>query len=245
MSSIAIIIMGEVGLKINANHNPRLRLGFRLLTVVGIGSFLFHGTLTKEMQTLDEVPMLFSASILLHPLFEANYGLQGNWLLITQTVLFITTTAASTLTKGNLQAILFRCSFAILQISAVFLMIRLYLNQKNSRAAMKYLFKCGLFAYLFAFSLWITEQYACEYLNGGKDSFLPFNPQFHALWHILASFGAYYFGVFTIYAWMDSQGKKIQVEFFMKSIPYVQAIDKNNNNKKFFSKQQRFTNFRH
>lgn len=50
-----MIIFGEVGARINSCNSFRFRLAFRLISVVGLGSLLFHGTLTSQMQALDEV----------------------------------------------------------------------------------------------------------------------------------------------------------------------------------------------
>jgi dihydroceramidase len=50
-----MIVFGEVGARMNRCEIPQFKLAFRLISVVGIGSLLFHATLTKEMQALDEV----------------------------------------------------------------------------------------------------------------------------------------------------------------------------------------------
>ena len=44
----------------------RFRLCFASLTIVGLGSWLFHMTLQYEMQLLDELPMLWGSCILIY-----------------------------------------------------------------------------------------------------------------------------------------------------------------------------------
>jgi hypothetical protein len=54
---------------------PRLVLILHLITAIGIGSFLFHGTLQYKMQLLDELPMYYlvmTASWALHRRGEAR-----------------------------------------------------------------------------------------------------------------------------------------------------------------------------
>jgi dihydroceramidase len=69
-----MIIFGEAGARMNSCNTFRFRLAFRLVSIVGIGSLLFHGTLTSQMQALDEV-ILFKLCKLLRELiriFELN-----------------------------------------------------------------------------------------------------------------------------------------------------------------------------
>ena len=51
-----MIAFGEIGTRISrSNELFQFRLAFRLVSIVGFGSLLFHGTLTSQMQMLDEV----------------------------------------------------------------------------------------------------------------------------------------------------------------------------------------------
>jgi hypothetical protein len=47
------------------------------LLVVGVGSLLFHMTLRYDMQLLDEIPMMFSASIHTYALLQASSQLRA------------------------------------------------------------------------------------------------------------------------------------------------------------------------
>ncbi|RIB07291.1 ceramidase [Gigaspora rosea] len=210
VSSIAMIILGEVGARINPCHSFRFKLAFRLISIVGAGSFLFHGTLTSQMQALDEVPMVWTAITLLDPLMEINFGRQGKWLHIAQVLCAIICTLAVTIAKGTLQFIFFHLSFGLLEIALLILMGRIYIKKKASHPAVKHLFEQGVKIYAMGVAVWLIDMHFCDYMNG---SFLPFNPQFHALWHILASTGLYFLVTLILYNWHYEKGTKCRIEY--------------------------------
>ncbi|CAG8554191.1 23723_t:CDS:2 [Gigaspora rosea] len=210
IADIAMIILGEVGARINPCHSFRFKLAFRLISIVGAGSFLFHGTLTSQMQALDEVPMVWTAITLLDPLMEINFGRQGKWLHIAQVLCAIICTLAVTIAKGTLQFIFFHLSFGLLEIALLILMGRIYIKKKASHPAVKHLFEQGVKIYAMGVAVWLIDMHFCDYMNG---SFLPFNPQFHALWHILASTGLYFLVTLILYNWHYEKGTKCRIEY--------------------------------
>ncbi|CAG8737336.1 3403_t:CDS:2 [Cetraspora pellucida] len=210
VSSIAMIILGEVGARINPCNSFRFKLAFRLISVVGTGSFLFHGTLTSQMQALDEVPMVWTAITLLHPLIETNFGRQGIWLPITQVICAIFCTLAVTVAKGTLQFIFFHITFGLLEIALLVLMSRIYFKKGASHPAVKHLFERGIMIYALGVIVWLVDMHFCDYVN---SPFLPFNPQLHAFWHIFASTGLYFLVTLILYNWYYENGTKCKIEY--------------------------------
>ncbi|CAI2171996.1 11525_t:CDS:2 [Funneliformis geosporum] len=210
---LAMIVFGEVGARINSCESFRFRLAFRLVSVVGIGSLLFHGTLTSQMQALDEVPMVWSALTILHSLIESNYGKKGLWLPILLILHAILCTASITIPTGALQFTFFHISFGSIEFVSMILMYRIYSRKKESHPSIKLLFERGLMIYVLAITTWLIDLYLCDYVNGEENSILPFNPQLHAMWHILASSGLYLLVVLTLYNWLYENGKKCIVEW--------------------------------
>ncbi|CAG8520105.1 4546_t:CDS:2 [Ambispora gerdemannii] len=237
ISSIAMILIGEIGSRLNSCERTPLYIAFRLISLVGVGSFLFHATLTYYMQALDEVPMVWCALTLLRPLFEINYGRQGPWLTAMLTSVAITLSLLVTIVRGGAQFVAFQISFSFLEAFTIYLMTRIYNRMKSNHPAIKTLFRRGLTTYLFAILIWLTDLQFCEYLNGGERSLLPFNPQLHAAWHALASFGLYLLVVFTVYAWWAWKGENVKLEMGLSGLlPFVVKIHQNDQDQSANSK---------
>ncbi|CAG8534747.1 6413_t:CDS:2 [Funneliformis mosseae] len=229
LSSVAMIMFGEVGARVNSCESFRFRLAFRLVSVVGIGSLLFHGTLTSQMQALDEVPMVWSALTILHSLIESNYGKKGLWLPILLILHAILCTASITISTGALQVTFFLTSFCSIELVSMLLIYRIYSSKKVSHPSIKLLFERGVMIYVLASTTWLIDLYLCDYVNGEEKSILPFNPQLHAMWHILASSGLYLLVVLTLYNWLYENGKMCKVEWWFGGlVPVCTVLDVGN-----------------
>ena len=73
LSSLAMVAAGLVGLW-TRRFAREVRLAFALLTLVGLGSIAFHGTLRFELQMLDELPMLYLVTWMAWLLVENRSG---------------------------------------------------------------------------------------------------------------------------------------------------------------------------
>ncbi|RIA87668.1 ceramidase [Glomus cerebriforme] len=233
ISSISMIIFGEAGARMNSCNSFRFRLAFRLISVVGIGSLMFHGTLTSQMQALDEVPMVWSALTLLHSIIESVFGKQGTWLPILLILHAIFCTLTITIPTGALQVTLFHISFGSIELVSVILMYKIYSKKKDSHPSIKYLFEKGLLINLAAISTWLIDLHLCEHVNGKEHSILPFNPQLHAIWHVLASIGFYLLVVLILYNWLYENGQKCKIEWWYGGlVPVCRTSNVGNMNKK-------------
>jgi dihydroceramidase len=69
VSSLVIVFFGLLGFYANYHKNhlllrhmeSRMFITYGLLALIGVGSFMFHGTLLFEFQLLDELPMIYIA----------------------------------------------------------------------------------------------------------------------------------------------------------------------------------------
>ncbi|GBC08095.1 hypothetical protein RclHR1_00790045 [Rhizophagus clarus] len=237
ISSVAMIIFGEAGARMNSCNSFRFRLAFRLISVVGIGSLLFHGTLTSQMQALDEVPMVWSALTLLHSLIESVFGKKGTWLPILLVLHAILCTASITIPTGALQFTFFHASFGSIELVCLILMSQIYSKKKDSHPSIKYLFERGLLITLGAVASWLIDLHLCDYVDGKEKSILPYNPQLHALWHILASIGLYFLVVLILYNWHYENGQKCKIEWrYGGLVPVCRTSDVENTNKTTMTK---------
>ena len=191
LSSLAIVAAGVLGLLLHRRLLERRFLAcFASVALVGIGSIAFHATLRFELQMLDELPMLYSAIIMVYILVENRVGERGPerrlgawfpWALAAHALLV---TALTALSRGRLQFYFFQVSFGSMEL---FSLSGVYLLQRRVSAEARRLFRLGMAAYVLAILLWFTDVSACPLLSRA----LPFNPELHAWWHVLVSFGFY------------------------------------------------------
>ncbi|HZI11015.1 MAG TPA: ceramidase [Myxococcus sp.] len=190
-SSLVLVLTGVVGLVLHRRVlERRFLLAFALLAVVGVGSTAFHATLRREHQLLDELPMLYLAIVIVYILLEDRPQRRfGAWFPLALLAHAALVTYLTAFTRGPVQFFLFQVSFASLEF---FALGRTYLLQRRSPdAGTRRLFRLGIGAYALAIVLWVSDIQFCPTLNEALPAHGLPNPQFHAWWHVLVSFGFY------------------------------------------------------
>ncbi|KAJ2559189.1 hypothetical protein EV175_000451 [Coemansia sp. RSA 1933] len=190
-SSLAMVILGEACARMNPTGNSTFTLLGRAITVVGIGSWLFHATLKYSMQMTDELPMLWAVSIACYIAITMQYSVNKR---VVRNILIIWTLFVTMLTagfSGKVQFFLFQSSFNGLSLVMGYLCWRGKKDLENANMTnVADLFATGIKIYLSAAVVWLIDTNMCEYINGrNSTSILPFNVQLHAWWHVLASLG--------------------------------------------------------
>jgi dihydroceramidase len=191
LSSLAMVTVGAVGfLRHRKTLETRFLLAFFAIAVVGLGSALFHATLRFELQMLDELPMLYLALIMVFILLELRPGRRyGRALPVALALHGVLVTALSALTRGRLQFFVFHVSFGSLEAFALFRVYLLYRASTNARVHR--LFRLGMTSYLLAVALWFVDLEFCGFVSVTLPRFGVPNPELHAVWHVLVSFGFY------------------------------------------------------
>ncbi|KAK9719740.1 hypothetical protein K7432_004618 [Basidiobolus ranarum] len=226
-SSLAMVVIGELGAWLHPKAEISYRIAFRLVAVVGWGSLLFHCTLKYETQMLDELPMCWTAAMLYYCLVTNKYPKIGSWFPILLSAYTIFVTLVVSLSSGKLQFYLFHITFGSLEIVDLIMTLNIYLKKRKGAAAIKWLFEAGIAFYLVAVIIWSTDYSFCKYLNGhvatilGNSTVLPFNPQFHAFWHILVSTGLYYLSLLILVDRQETLGHKAKLHYLFHLVPYV------------------------
>jgi len=191
VSSVAMLLVGLLGVALHRRSlEARFSLAFGALAVVGLGSALFHATLRFELQMLDELPMLYLALVMVFILLELEPGRKfGSWLPLALVGHGIVVTALCAGTRGRLQFFAFHLSFGSLE---AFCLYRTYaLFRRTESPLVRKLFGWGMTSYLLAVALWFSDLRYCSFFSVTLPSLGLFNPQFHAVWHVLVSFGFY------------------------------------------------------
>jgi dihydroceramidase len=189
-SSLAMLAAGTAGFALHRREpavDKRFLLAFGLVVLVGVGSVAFHATLRFRFQMLDEVPMLYVALVVVYALVEnrpqRRFGLTFQAALVLWGLIL---TALSTLTRGRVQFIAFQASFGSLELYALAAMVRT--ARTTTSAPVRRLLHAGLAIYVLGILFWLTDLRWCRVLQHLGP--LP-NPQLHAWWHVLASWGLY------------------------------------------------------
>jgi dihydroceramidase len=191
LSSVAMVAVGVIGLaRYWTTLERRFLLAFFAISVVGLGSALFHATLRFELQMLDEIPMLYLALIMVFILLELEPGRRfGRWLPFVLVAHGVLVTALAALTRGRVQFFAFHLSFGSLELFALYRVYRLY--RASQSASVRRSFRLGLWTYVSAVGLWFIDLRACHFVSVTLPSLGIPNPELHAVWHVLVSFGFY------------------------------------------------------
>lgn len=170
-SSLSMVIVGLLIIT-----RLRLRLFGALITIVGIGSFLFHSTLYSRFQALDEVPMIWSAIYIINSTISKPKKGKTTFLIASGIVASIFISC----TTGNIQFVLFHAFNLLFQTIAF---VKLYQKVQFQRRSLRIL-KVATFFYSLGLVCWILDLHFCESFQSSN---------LHSWWHLFSSIGTYYF----------------------------------------------------
>ena len=202
-SSIPIILYGFYFLMqcVQYKHNYKLILSSFGVIVVGIGSFVFHGTMKRTGQMLDEIPMLWCSLFMLYTslaLFRFSNPSCTKWL------------GALLLCFGMLNTALyfvggfvyFISSYIMTVAMVVFTTIYHAMQKSSDKKLQQFAFRAILFYAGGFFVLWLPEQVLCgnQLLPDAPVSSLSELPiPLHAFFHFTSALGPYYWLTFAVY----------------------------------------------
>lgn len=187
LSSSMMVVVGLLGAYWHRRTlERRFMLIFASVVLVGIGSASFHGTLLSELQMLDELPMLYTAALMVYILLEIRPQRRfGRWLPTVLAGYAVAASYGAAFLRGQAQFFSFQVSFAALEFYGLYLTWRIH-RQSRDRMQRR-LFRTGIALYFVAIGLWFIDLRFCETIGA-----LGFpNPQLHAWWHVLVSCGLY------------------------------------------------------
>ncbi|KAF9308260.1 Alkaline ceramidase 3, partial [Podila horticola] len=202
----------------------RFKYLFWTFYLVGLGSTLFHGTLRHKMQLLDELPMLYSATIILFILVEAKHGPQGRWFPLLLTAWIATTTFIFSTTGGQVQFYTFQSTYTVLQLLMIYYLRTLHVQQCAIRPnpAVSVLIRRAFASALLAVTIWLVDLRLCEFINGvGARTVLKWNPQLHAWWHVFSACALYHATMLIAYYHYDVRGQMPVVGKWMGVVPVI------------------------
>ncbi len=224
LSSLALIVCGVAGVWLHRRLlERRFIMAFAAVGVVGLGSVAFHATLRRELQMLDELPMLYSALIMVFILVENRATRRfGPWFPALLVLHGALVTYLSSATRGALQFYLFHISFGSLELFALLRVAAI--RRRSTSPVVRRLFAFGMSSYVGAVALWWVDLRFCELLAVKLPSLGLFNPQLHAVWHVLVSAGLYLLTLLVAYDRLGILGQGPELE--LRWLPRVVSAAK-------------------
>ncbi|KAG0093099.1 Alkaline ceramidase 3 [Podila epicladia] len=207
ISSFAIVAVAVAGYFLLPSSCPRrFSVLMQSYAVLGIGSVLFHGTLRHKMQLLDELPMLYSATIIFFICIETKIGKVGQWFPLALTAWLIITTVFFSTTTGTLQSVSFQTTYLTTQSCMIYFLRVFHVQQRVIRPnpMASTVMRLAVASTIIAVTVWLTDYRLCVYVNGvSPETILSLNPQFHAWWHCFSGIAVYSASVLVIYYHYD------------------------------------------
>lgn len=220
-SSLAMLLVGVLGAFWHRRAlEKRFALVFSSVALVGIGSMAFHGTLLFELQMLDELPMLYTATLLVYIVLEnAPERRFGAWFPAALVAYAIIATSGAVFMRGQAQFWSFQISFAALELYGLYRTLLIY--RKSTDRTQRLLFRAGISAYLAAIMLWFIDLRFCDtVVNATARLGLP-NPQLHAWWHVLVSAGLYALVLVIAFERSRVVGSQPRWHYRMRVVPVI------------------------
>jgi len=217
LSSVPICLVGLYSFRMALTH----QYGFNFLCaslglfVVGVGSVVFHGTLLRQGQVLDEVPMIWSSSLFLwiglslrcscDPKRIAQLGFALS--------IWVLGATAAYFQNGGFEMFI---SCYVLTITAIVVCsaVQLYFSPVQRQVLPFVLGALGFYVGG-VLILWVPEQLLCGNRNiEHHDSILLRLPvPLHAVFHLTSSAGPLCWLIFATYEWLYIQKRKPKTTF--------------------------------
>ena len=164
LSSIPIVIFGAWATfnSLRYSYEIRFLIPSVLLTLVGLGSIFFHGTLLYAGQALDELTMIYCATSLLYVVLETEAIPRRKWLAPALLAYNAAFTVVYLTLPSRAYFSFFVLTFIALCIGAFLQAVRLYNRTVDSRLRPLFWLGAGLFLFSFL-CLWVPDNLFCRY----------------------------------------------------------------------------------
>jgi len=180
---------------------PRFGLAWLAFMAIGIGSALFHATLRRSAQALDEVPMVFANLVFIYCLLLPSET-QASQLAIAFTIVACILTSIYVVWEAYV------VFFFMYGLGVLYLFIsaglRAYRSQTQNAVVLQYMWKLGGGTYALGFGIWIADNVACKQLGVGY---------LHMAWHFFACAGTVVFVLWLIASTADAEEHEVKLRW--------------------------------
>eukprot|EP00051_Salpingoeca_urceolata_P009656 m.117353 g.117353 ORF g.117353 m.117353 type:complete len:282 (+) comp16397_c0_seq4:433-1278(+) len=187
VSSLVIAMAGLINLYTVYKQRLDTRLAALSLAIIaiGVGSALFHGTLTFHFQLADELPMVWAMLVWLFSWVELRHETPKYPLLPVGLVLYFIMWSLIHAWAGF--TTIFQVHFGLLVVVG-FYFVYDWRRRYFQDAMMRWLTMVYAVPFVVGFALWLFERTHCLHI----EPTLGFNPELHAWWHVLSAVSCYH-----------------------------------------------------
>ncbi|KAI9480486.1 MAG: alkaline dihydroceramidase [Benjaminiella poitrasii] len=202
---------------------------------VGFGSWCFHMTLQYKMQLLDELPMIYVASLVMWLTYLADPNTKNRFAVPLVLSIYSAVVTYSYLIINN--PIFHQVSYAILVIGIVVRATYLFqqLPQQDDinryeKPRMQMLLWLSALGFIIAFILWNIDNQFCSNLRHWRSTvpvMIGSVSELHGWWHIGTALGVYYFIVYCewIQPTLARENKKFKL-CWIGPLCYLRVVEK-------------------
>ncbi|GAB2295691.1 hypothetical protein Dimus_029845 [Dionaea muscipula] len=212
VSNIPGILLALIGLTnaLRQRFEKRFSVLYLSNLALVIGSVLYHATLQRVQQQSDETPMVWELLLYLYILYSPDWHYRSTM----PTFLFFYGAAFAVVHQLVHLRIAFKLHYVLLCLLCIPRMYKYYIYTSDLPA--KRLAKMYLATLILGSLCWLGDRLFCKEISEWY-----FNPQGHALWHVLMCFNSYLGNTFLMFCRAQQLGWNPQVAHLMGFLPYV------------------------
>ncbi|GAB2210011.1 hypothetical protein Droror1_Dr00015261 [Drosera rotundifolia] len=212
VSNIPGILLALIGLIVVLRQRFEKRFTILHLSnlALALGSVLYHATLQQVQQQSDETPMVWELLLYIYILYSPDWHYRSTM----PTFLFLYGAAFAVVHQLVHLRISFRLHYGLLFLLGIPRMYKYYIYTNDLRA--KRLAKLYLLTLILGCLCWLGDRLFCKEVSRWY-----FNPQGHALWHVLMGFNSYFGNMFLMFCRAQQLGWNPRIARLMRFLPYV------------------------
>ncbi|KAJ3011148.1 Alkaline ceramidase 3 [Thoreauomyces humboldtii] len=198
LTNVGFIFLAALGVWscLRTGSESRMIVSYVALGLVGCGSALFHGTLTYEMQLLDELPMLLATCTFVYSHIQMYSFKPAPMTVALMSTVFVLVTASYVILETP---IFFQAAFGLLTLAQITLGLnnirRIHRTVSPAHAwSLVRLSALSISSMILAVILWSVDQVQCGKLQHARiEMGYPLRPllELHGWWHFLSGFAGY------------------------------------------------------
>ncbi|GMI53274.1 hypothetical protein TeGR_g15180 [Tetraparma gracilis] len=235
-TSLLYCLSAFLAFRLNSSFLSRpLLLILLFISLIGIGSALFHGSLLYSTQLLDEIPMAYLVFAAAHLLYARGQPRPSATRALAPYLIAASAAAMTVLLWTADSGPLFTATRGFLTLSFTFCFIFIFsVGAKLSKEVREaggsgedvtFLFELAFWSFVLAILAWVLDIVCCPLLQSLPLG-LPY-PHLHALgWHLFSAFGLYFiFLTLAVHDCRVTRGQDVCIKYGW--LPAIQRARRN------------------